>query len=261
MSSESNVVVGIIGAMPAEIKKLGELVVTEQETKHGVGGTLTFIQGYYIKKSDGTRVRVVYVSSNVGLVFASSVCTSLIEKYKATCVVFTGVAGGLLPEQRVGDVVIATDVVNYDMDCTNFILPFAPDFRHSRGQLPFLNWTEFVCDGRLGSLAQEAAEQEEVKSSFQGAVSRGRVVSGSEFLTTKRKAALAEVWAATGNPACVEMEGAAVGQICKLYGIPFLLIRALSDTLEGDASDDFNAFCDSVAEHTAPMLIHILEHS
>ena len=83
-------------------------------------------------------------------------------------------------------------------------------------------------------------------------------MTGSEFVTVERKVALRPVWASVGDPDAVEMECAAVAQVCKMYSLPFLGLRALSDTLEGDANADFNAFCQEAADNLYPVVSHVV---
>jgi len=113
---------------------------------------------------------------------------------------------------------------------------------------------EFPCNTDLVKLAMEAPVAKTVKRDV------GRITTGSEFVTTSRKKELASVWKEVGEPDCVEMEGAGVAQICHAFSVPFLLLRSLSDNLEGDASDDFNAFAQQVAEHLYPIVEHILKN-
>ena len=94
----------------------------------------------------------------------------------------------------------------------------------------------------------------------------GRIVSGSEFVTTERKAALAPVWeelsgeAGGTPPLAVEMECAAVAQVCLQFGKPFLGLRAISDTTTGDANEDFGAFCQEAADRLWPVVEHVAKN-
>ena len=148
---------------------------------------------------------------------------------------------------------MALDCVNYEFDCRAFIAPFAPDHRHARGELPFTGGIRsFPSDPRLVALACKASISETP-------LVRGRLLSGSEFMTTARKAEMGPVWKelddpAVGPPLAVDMECAGVAQICLQYKLPFLGLRAVSDTTEGDANADFNEFCQNAADRLWPIV-------
>lgn len=99
------------------------------------------------------------------MVFASSVATTMIEVYKVSHLLFTGVAGGLKPDQKVGDLVLGADVVNYEFDCRAFTVPFEPDYKYQLGELPFLKWRFYEADARMLALAMEAPQPAGVKVS------------------------------------------------------------------------------------------------
>ena len=86
----------------------------------------------------------------------------------------------------------------------------------------------------------------------------GRLATGSIFLDVSAKKAMASThWDLLGSPAAAEMENAGVAQICKAYGIPYLSLRALSDTAEGDANEDFGKFCQQAADNVFPIVEYI----
>jgi len=230
-----------------EVEKLKEHVTEQEEHKHGA--CFTFTTGKLAGKP------VVFAPANVGMVFAGSVATTMIEVYKVQAMLFTGVAGGLKAGQAVGDLVLGADVVNYEFDCQAFVLPFDPDYKYQLGELPFLKWRFYEADAKMLALAKEAPLPTGVK------LTPGRIASGSIFMTTERKKALAEsVWSPLGYPDAVEMENAGVAQICKAYGTPYLSLRALSDLIDGDANDDFNAFCSQAADNVFPIVEHVVKN-
>jgi len=187
----SSVKVGIIGAMPEELAKLHEKAKTHTERKHGK--YITFYEGVI------DDCEVVYALSNVGMVFASSVATTMIDVYGATHVIFTGVGGGLKEGQSIGDIVIAKDLINYDFNCKNFEMSFAPDKKFERGEIPFVGLKDFACDEKLIQLALEAPHPSRTPVV-------ARVVTGSEFVVGSRKKELKPLWEELGNPHIVEME-------------------------------------------------------
>ncbi|KNC55352.1 5''''-methylthioadenosine nucleosidase [Thecamonas trahens ATCC 50062] len=202
------------------------------------------------------EVDVVLVASNVGQVYAAAVATMLITAFNVDAVLFSGVAGGLMGHHMVGDVILAADTINYDMDVTALVLPHKPDYVHKRGELPFLDGLRsFAADPVLLQLASDAAPQVLAPDA---ALHIGRVVTGSEFVTTARKNELRPLWEKLGSPLAVDMEAAAVGQICHAFGVPYLVVRALSDTMEGDAAADFNDFVNHAADSIAPLVLAVV---
>lgn len=92
-------------------------------------------------------------------------------------------------------------------------------------------------------------------------LSSGRIASGSVFVTGEQKKSMREsVWAPLGHPDACEMENAGVAQICCAYDTPYLSVRALSDLIDGDANDDFNAFCEQAANNVFPIVEHVVKH-
>jgi adenosylhomocysteine nucleosidase len=216
--------------MDEEIKMIKDHVVIKKEHKYNK--YVDIFEAEYQGKP------LVFARSGVGQIFASSLATVMIVDFKVTHVIFTGVAGGLKTHQQIGDVVIANYTINYDLDCTNFKMPSVPD--HRRGEIPFLRLREYHCDARMVDIARAASTTAPTQV--------GVVATGSEFLTNERKKALSDVWAAVDDPECVEMEGAAVGQICHSFDVPFLIIRSISDTIHGDANVDFAKFSQHAAD-------------
>eukprot|EP00002_Diphylleia_rotans_P037063 TRINITY_DN8242_c0_g1_i1.p1 TRINITY_DN8242_c0_g1~~TRINITY_DN8242_c0_g1_i1.p1 ORF type:complete len:244 (+),score=59.34 TRINITY_DN8242_c0_g1_i1:83-814(+) len=236
--------VGIIGALPQEIAKLKEHV--ENQVTHVINKHITLIEGTLHGK------KVVFSPSNIGLVFASSVVTTMVNIFHVRAVIFTGVGGGLKSGQSVGDIIVAKDVINYEFNCKNFFLPWDPSYRHKLGEIPFVGICSIPCDEKLTQLAMNAPHPAGKKYTY------GRVATGQEFVNVQRKLDLQAVWDEVGNPDVVEMEGIAIAQVCHSYEIPFVLLRAISDTIEGNASDDFNAFAQTAADELWPIVDYIV---
>eukprot|EP00622_Pseudochattonella_farcimen_P004269 FR739627.1.p1 GENE.FR739627.1~~FR739627.1.p1 ORF type:complete len:212 (+),score=33.41 FR739627.1:55-636(+) len=190
------------------------------------------------------------------MVAASCVTTALINLFKVEALVFTGVAGGLTEALKVGDIVVASHAINYDMDVTAFTLPWQPDYKHQRGELPFTNWRDYEADPHLLTLATNSTTAAAGASDM--TVKVGRIATGSEFVTVPRKIELKATWDLVGNPDAVEMECAGVAQVCKMYQVPFLGLRAISDTITGDANADFGAFCQEAADNLWPIVESIV---
>eukprot|EP00301_Raphidiophrys_heterophryoidea_P014011 c21654_g1_i1.p1 GENE.c21654_g1_i1~~c21654_g1_i1.p1 ORF type:complete len:262 (-),score=56.85 c21654_g1_i1:55-804(-) len=239
--------IAIIGAMDLEIVKLDAHVTDKQI--HKFGEVFVVTTGKLLGRD------VVYAATNVGMVFASSLTTLLISQFNAQAVIFTGVCGGLKENVNVGDVVIVRRSINYDMNCTGLHFPHDPTFAHKRGQLPFLNWHEYEADPTLYNLA--VASSHASHTTFH---KDGLLVTGSEFVTNDRKNALKDLWLEIGDPHAVEMECAAVAQISRAFRVPFVALQAVSDSVNGNACDDFNAFCAEAANNTWPLICHIVEN-
>ena len=123
--------IGILAAMPQEIVKLEENVTDQVKTQKGI---FSFTTGKLGGKD------VVFGAANIGMVFAGSAATTMINEFGATAIVFTGVAGGLLPGQKVGDLVVGKDVVNYEMDARSFCPPWDADYKYQLGEIPIMKW-------------------------------------------------------------------------------------------------------------------------
>ena len=214
---------GILGAIEAEIGLVRARVSGGHDTT--IGSTVVST-GTYV--TPGGALRPVAVARcGVGKVNAALAVAAL-ARTGVTRALFTGVAGGVAPGLGVGDLVVATDLVQHDVDVT------ALGYR--RGQLigePFA-WD---ADPGLSSAVADAARAAVAGSG--SAVHRGRIVSGDQFIADPRRAR--DLHADFGALSA-EMEGAAFAQACAGYGLPFAVVRALSDTADGSAAGDFTAF-------------------
>lgn len=169
--------------------------------------------------------RVLLAVCGVGKVNAAALVQQLLAD-GARGLIFTGVAGAVDPSLRVGDVVVSEDAVQHDVDVT--ALGYAP------GQVPGepASWRADPALVRSALAAARAALPEV-------AVVSGRIASGDLFVSDiRRTAALAADFGAT----CAEMEGAAAAQVCSRWGVPWVVVRSISDTADGTAEVDFRAF-------------------
>lgn len=232
--------------MPPEIAKLDANVQNKEQIQ--VNDYLTFTTGTLGSKN------VVYCATGVGMTFAAINVTTMLTTFDISAVIFTGVAGGLKHDQKVGDIIIIQDMINYDMNCKNFTLPGHAPYR--RGEIPFVDWREYSCDTRLIQLAMEAPVPEELHANRK----IGHVATGSEFVIVPRKVEMQELWEELGGPDAVEMECAAIAQACRAFNKPFLGMRALSDTLDGDANADFNQFTQEAADKLWLITAHVVEN-
>jgi adenosylhomocysteine nucleosidase len=192
---------------------------------------------------------VVLVLSKVGKVAAATTTTVLIEAFDVKNVLFTGVAGGMGAGVKVGDVVVAEAFVQHDLNSA----PLFP-----RYEIPLYGRATFDCDPSLSAWLLKAAQLglEGVGDQFHRSlrleapeVHRGLIASGDQFVCDPAVAARmrADLQAAGHEPLAVEMEGAAVAQVCHDYGVPFAAMRTISDRADAQAHLDFSAFVNQVA--------------
>jgi adenosylhomocysteine nucleosidase len=190
---------------------------------------------------------VVLALSRIGKVAAATTATTLIEAFGAQRLVFTGVAGGVGPGVRVGDVVVATGFVQHDMDAS----PIFP-----RYQIPLYGREHFACDEDLSALLSGAAHAGLARIGSHS-VHHGLIASGDRFVSKAEESrALQAALASAGHaPLAVEMEGAAVAQVCFDYGVPFAAVRTISDRADDTAHVDFPKFVTEVASRYALVIM------
>ena len=192
---------------------------------------------------------VVAVLSRIGKVAAATTATTLIERFGVTRIVFTGVAGGLAPQVKVGDVVVAREFIQHDMDAS----PLFP-----RHEVPLTGMTRFAADAALSNalaLAAPLAMQdmlvtlpstEWLNLDLPNAqVHQGLIASGDRFVsqTVESQALQREL----PDALAVEMECAAMAQVCHDYGVPLAAVRTISDRADDTAHVDFPRFIQSIA--------------
>lgn len=227
---------GIMSAMPQEAQRLAHALKREREHTHG-GRT------YYTGTLEDQPVVLVY--SRIGKVAAAATAQHLIDIHRVTRILFTGVAGALAPGLSVGDIVIADHLWQHDMDAS----PLFPQL-----EIPLLGISRFPADRGLSTQLRRAAESF-LREDFAASINRqtradlrlhtprihtGDIASGDRFVSTtaERDALRAKVPTAL----CVEMEGAAVAQVCHEQQVPLAVARIISDSADDHASVDFNRF-------------------
>lgn len=201
--------------------------------------------------------QVVLALSRIGKVSASLTASVLIGHFGASRIVFTGVAGGLAPGVQVGDVVVAQDFLQHDLDAS----PLFP-----RYEVPLYGRARFVCDPALTALLADAARQalrpgaEGLQLPAGARVHYGLIASGDQFISSAAGSAdLQSALSAAGHDVlAVEMEGAAVAQVCADYSVPFAAMRTISDRADDTAHIDFPRFVTEVASHYALAIVNEL---
>ncbi|MEK8129885.1 5'-methylthioadenosine/adenosylhomocysteine nucleosidase [Paenibacillus filicis] len=225
--------VGVIGAMKEEIEKFHAHLTDVKET---VKAGVTFYEGIFHGQP------IVLCRSGVGKVNAAVTTQVLVDTFGVQAILFTGVAGAVHPELSVGDIVISTDCLQHDMDVTALGFP--------RGTIPYEATSLFVADERLRHLASQVSHE-----LFEGRVLEGRVLSGDQFIANRDTVTVLH---SELQGACVEMEGAAVAQVCSMNGVPFVVIRSMSDKADGSAHVSFAEFTLLASEHSFRIVEGIL---
>ncbi len=227
-------VIGIIGAMEPEVALLREQI--SEVTTHQSGG-YTFYQGTL------AGMPVVLVQSGIGKVAAALATALLIQQFKPAAVVNTGSAGGFDPELNVGDVVISTEVRHHDVDVTAF--------GYAMGQVPQMP-AAFVAHPTL----IDAAEQSIAKLGFCN-TKKGLIATGDSFICDPvRIATIRQQFPAM---LAVEMEGAAIAQVCHMLNTPFVVIRSLSDIAGKESPQSFEAYLEVASKHSSAMVLELLQ--
>ena len=233
-------VIGIMSAMQEELAAvLAEMPDERRVTVAGRDFWVCHWQGH----------SVVAVLSRIGKVAAATTATVLLERFQVDTMVFTGVAGGLGLGVRVGDVVVASGFVQHDMDAS-------PLF--ARHEVPLYGRACFDAHAGLSAQLAKASAQvlhaaerhlsRETLTQFQlnaPRVHQGLVISGDRFVSTNAESHALRL--ALPEALAVEMEGAAVAQVCHDYQVPFAAVRTISDRADDTAHADFNRFIREVA--------------
>ena len=214
---------GIIGAMEQEVETLLGLL---EEKRTSVHAGVAFHEGTLDGKA------VVVVQCGIGKVNAALCVQMLCDFYGVTHLVNTGIAGSLCADLDIGDLVVSKDAMYHDFDCVHFGYDF--------GKVPGMDVTAFPADEAMIGYACAAAE-----AVNPGHSRVGRVASGDLFVA--EKCAKERIIERT-NAICTEMEGAAIAQTAYRNGVPFVILRAISDKADDSAEMDYPTF-EAIAAH------------
>ncbi|HSW18092.1 MAG TPA: 5'-methylthioadenosine/adenosylhomocysteine nucleosidase [Ramlibacter sp.] len=228
----------IVSAMHEELSAV--LALMPDERKVEVAGR-SFWRGHLHGQE------VVAVLSRIGKVAAAITATVLIERFGVRQIVFTGVAGGLGPGVKVGDVVVADSFLQHDLDAS----PIFP-----RYEVPLYGVSRFATDAALTARLLDAA-----RLALPGAgLHKGLVISGDRFVSTTAEALALQ--SLLPEALAVEMEGAAIAQVCHDYGVAYAAVRTVSDRADDAAHGDFVGFVEQVASrHSAHIVQALLSQS
>ncbi len=239
-----------MGAMPEEIEGVVALLTNPEATKMGK-------RTYFTGQINGIDTVVVF--SRWGKVAAATTATTLIHEFNITELLFTGVAGAISPDLQIGDIVLGKRLLQHDMDARPLMEQY---------EIPLLSKTYFESDAAHLDIAEKAVQKVLENKTLHAVIATedlrhfdiaqpklviGDIASGDQFFSAnEQKHALA---AQLPNILCVEMEGAAVAQVCYEYEIPFSIIRTISDTADDQSHIDFPAFIKKISSKYAAEII------
>jgi adenosylhomocysteine nucleosidase len=242
-------VIGIMGAMHEEINSVLELMSGVEEFSFG---RRTYYAGTI------NDIKTVLVFSRWGKVAAATTVTSLITQFNITDLLFIGVSGAIDARLKIGDIVVADRLIQHDMDAR----PLMPQY-----EIPLLGRSYFETDAQHLTMAQQAVESMLNKGipSFIAPIEidrfalhhprlyTGNIASGDKFFASQQDKE--QLHASLPDTLCVEMEGAAVAQVCYEYDIPFAVIRIISDECNENSAIDFPDFIKNVSSRYAHQII------
>lgn len=240
--------IGIMSAMREEIETLiHEIEVSEKVIK----GMRSYYKGNLWGKD------VVLVFSRWGKVASATTATHLITDFKVDEILFTGVAGAVNDTLEIGDVVIGDALYQHDMDASPLLEPF---------EVPLLGKKFFETDPLRNQLLSEASSRflSDIDNHFESGVPEafgiedpknlvGPVASGDQFISKRTQ--IERIGSELPGVLCVEMEGAAVAQVCYEYQVPFNIVRTISDKANDNSHIDFPKFATDIASRYARGII------
>ncbi len=221
-----------MGAMPEEIEPILKKVGEYKTTRYA-------LNNYYECSYGGHELVIAY--SKIGKVFSTLTAATMIEKFGAELLLFSGVAGGINPTLKIGDLIVATALCQHDLDITAF--------GHPHGFVP--EGSQFIeAEKKLIAIANDVASDMGVK------LQEGVIATGDQFIHSQER----KDWiSATFNADALEMEGTSVAVVCEALEVPFLILRAISDTADMDASFNFDEFLESSAQESATFIMKMVE--
>jgi len=242
--------IGIMGAMPEEIDGIVHLLTNCREVSMGK-------RTYYSGQLNGIDTVVVF--SRWGKVAAATTATTLIHEFKITELLFTGVAGAIHSDLQIGDIVVGRRLIQHDMDARPLMKQY---------EIPLLSKTYFESDTSHLAIASKAintlieskrlhavigdANMAEFGIS-QPKLCIGDIASGDRFFSNNEQKH--SLNSQLPDVVCVEMEGAAVAQVCYEYEVPFSIIRTISDTADDQSHNDFPSFIKKISSKYAAEII------
>ncbi len=225
--------IGIIGAMEPEVEAL--IAALEDKSSDTVSG-ICFYSGRISGKS------VVVARCGIGKVFAAICAQTMILRYSPDLIINTGVGGALASGITTGDIVVATDLCQHDMDTSAIGDP--------KGLVSGINMIYFEADKRAVQLLLDSAAALGLNAR------QGRIASGDKFIASKgEKERIVSDFSAD---AC-EMEGCAIAQTAFVNSTPFAVVRAISDSADGEATMDYPTFLPIAAKNSTNLTLALIK--
>ncbi len=221
-----------MGAMPEEIAPILAKVGTYKSTDIADNS-------YYEANYNGVDLVIAY--SKIGKVFSTLTASTMIHHFGVEKMLFSGVAGGINPALKIGDLIVAKELCQHDLDITAF--------GHPHGFVP--GGSQFVkTDTALRQLAFEVAKE------MGKPLQEGTIATGDQFVHDPERKDFIE---STFHADALEMEGASVAVVCDALDVPVLILRAISDTADTDASFNFDEFMESSAKISADFIMKMVD--
>ena len=222
----------IMGAMPEEVEPLLEFF--------GKYETVNYANNkYYVANYKGNEIVIAY--SKIGKVNSTITASTMIQKFGCEKLLFSGVAGAVCDSLKVGDLVVATKLAQHDLDISAFGHPY--------GYVPEGSVYE-EADSELIKVAKDVATEKNID------LKEGIIVTGDQFVCDVERKNWIEK---TFDASALEMEGASVAVTCNALGIPFFILRAMSDAADMDASFSFDEFLETSAKISADFVIAMVD--
>lgn len=185
--------------------------------------------------------KLLLVRAGVGKVNAAICAQTLINTFDVASIICTGAAGALHPDLEIGDIVIAEDCLQHDVIVEFLGIP--------RGKIPFTEHRFFETSRDLRKRAANVVLPDR-------AIRTGRVLTGDVFIEDEeRRHRLRDELGGD----CVDMESAAVGHVCVMNDVPYLVVRAISDNADGTSGVDFEAFLNDAGQASSQVVLRVLE--
>jgi adenosylhomocysteine/aminodeoxyfutalosine nucleosidase len=222
----------IMGAMPEEVEPLLKFFGKYETVNYANNN-------YYVVNYKNIEIVIAY--SKIGKVNSTITANTMIQKFGCEKLLFSGVAGAVSSELRVGDLVVATKLAQHDLDITAFGHPY--------GFVPEGAVFE-EADKRLIEVAMSVAKEKNI------VLKEGIIVTGDQFVCDNERKDWIEK---TFNASALEMEGASVAVTCNALGVPFFVLRAISDAADMDASFSFDEFMITSAKISADFVVSMVD--
>ncbi|MDD5156546.1 5'-methylthioadenosine/adenosylhomocysteine nucleosidase [Sulfurimonas sp.] len=224
--------IAIMGAMPEEIAPILKRLETYKTIEYAGNK-------YYEASYKGVDLVVAY--SKIGKVFSTLTATTMIEHFGISVMLFSGVAGAISSELKVGDLIVASKLSQHDLDITAFGHPY--------GYVP--EGSVYVeADRKMIEISKAVA------SEIGKTVKEGIIATGDQFVANEER----KNWIGkTFNADALEMEGASVAVVCDALNVPFFILRAISDAADMDASFSFDEFLETSANESAEFIMKMVD--